>query len=133
MRKFSGDGIIGARKHNSLSSMVIFTLRYLQGHYYFLSVFSSFIQNLRKNLWATSVALNSCMTMKINSLGSSCLYNKSKDIISNLDHVISLYRWISSEICCIPKPLISRTMSVRNKNKTKKSIELNLEESVTLS
>lgn len=35
MSKFSGGGIIGARKHYSFFSMVIFTLQYMQGHYYF--------------------------------------------------------------------------------------------------
>lgn len=59
MSKFSEDGIIGARKHYSLSSMVIFTLQYSQSHYYFLSVFSNCIRKLLKeNLWTTSVALN---------------------------------------------------------------------------
>lgn len=58
MHKFSGGGIIGARKY-SFSSMVIFTLQYTQGHYYFLSDFSSGIQSLlKKILWTTSVALN---------------------------------------------------------------------------
>lgn len=47
---------------------------------YFLSVFSNGIQKLLKeNLWTTSVALNSCMIMNIDSLGSACLYNKSKN------------------------------------------------------
>lgn len=59
MRKFSGGGIIGARKHYSFSSMVIFTLQYIQGRYYFLSVFSNGIQSLlKKSLWTTSVELN---------------------------------------------------------------------------
>lgn len=35
--------------------------------------------------------------MKTNSLGSACLYNKSKDALSNLDHVISSYRWMTMQ------------------------------------
>lgn len=37
--EFSKDGIIGARKHYSLSSMVIFTLQYSQGHLFFKCLF----------------------------------------------------------------------------------------------
>jgi len=75
--------------------MVIFTLQYTQGHYYFLSVFSSGIQSLlMESLWTTFVAL---MCDNEHEPFEFCMYSKSKSTVSNLDHVINSYRWMTMQ------------------------------------
>lgn len=70
--------------------------------------------------------------MNISHLVCVCMYSKSKNAVGNLDHVISSYRWMTMQSDMLhPEAIHCRAMHLRNKSKTKNSIELSLEETVT--